>query len=332
VQFAALVVVVYGVQATRGWLLPIAFALLLAVLCEVPLRWLRRLGVPRPLGALLSLGALGGLFWLLVRTFVRAVGDFGARRPEYEGRLRSHLAGAVDWLKSLGVDVDTAQLLRSVEPRAWIGFVQDSVGGALSFSSALLLVAIAVAFTLWEGDRLLERFKVAYGESWDEARAAAMVGDLQRYLGVKTATSLLTGLAIYLLNLLLDVESALLWGLLAFVLNFIPIVGSIIAAVPAVLLALASPQLGWQIALPLGIGYLVVNNVISNLLEPVLMGRQFGLPALSVLLSLAFWGWAWGAGGLFLAVPLLIVVGTVVGARDDLPLLHALCGRPRRQA
>jgi predicted PurR-regulated permease PerM len=62
------------------------------------------------------------------------------------------------------------------------------------------------------------------------------------------------------------------------------------------------------------------------------MGRQFGLPALSVLLSLAFWGWAWGAGGLFLAVPLLIVVGTVVGARDDLPLLHALCGRPRRQA
>jgi predicted PurR-regulated permease PerM len=293
----------------------------------VPLRWLQRRSVPRPLAVLLAFGAFGLTFWLLLRTLVRAMSDFGARLPEYEAQLQQYLDGAVGWLASLGIEVDTRDLLRSVEPRAWLGFLQQSVGGAFSFGSAVVLVAIAVAFTLWEGDRLRERLRRAYGATWDESRAASMVGDLQRYLGVKTVTSALTGVSIYLLNLLLGVESALLWGLCAFVLNYIPIVGSILAAVPALLLALAAPELGWRIAVPLGIGYLIVNNAISNLLEPVLMGRQFGLPALAVLLSLVFWGWVWGAGGMFLAVPLTIVVGTIVGARDDLPLLRALIGR-----
>lgn len=327
VQFAALVVVVFGLQATRAWLLPICFALLLAVLGEVPLRWLQRRGLPRPLAVLLAFGAFAAAFWLLLRTLVRALSDFGGRLPDYEAQLRQYLDGVVRWLGSLGVEVDTRDLLRSVEPRAWLGFLQQSVGGAFSFGSAVLLVAIAVAFTLWEGDRLRERLRRAYGTTWDESRAATMVADLQRYLGVKTVTSALTGVSIYLLNLLLGVESALLWGLCAFVLNYIPIVGSILAAVPALLLSLAAPELGWRIAVPLGIGYVVVNNAISNLLEPMLMGHQFGLPALSVLLSLVFWGWVWGAGGMFLAVPLTIVVGTIVGGRDDVPLLRALIGR-----
>ena len=325
--FAALVVVVFGMQATRAWLLPICFALLLAVLGEVPLRWLQRRGLPRPIAAVVAFGAFGVVFWLLLRTLVRALGEFGSRLPIYEARLQGYVDGVVEWLRSLGLVLDTRDVLASIEPRAWLGFLQQSVGGAFQFLSAVILVTIAVAFVLWEGDKLRERLRRAYGANWDEARATRMVADLQRYLGVKTVTSALTGLTIYLLNLLLGVESALLWGLCGFVLNFIPIVGSIIAAVPAVLLALATPDLGWGIALPLGIGYLVINNGISNLLEPVLMGRQFGLPALSVLLSLAFWGWVWGAGGMFLAVPLTIVTGTIIGSRGDLPLLRALIGR-----
>lgn len=326
-QFAALVVVVFGLQAARVWLLPICFALLLAVLGEVPLRWLQRRGLPRPLAAVLALAGLGTAFWLLLRGLVLALGDFGARLPAYEAQLQEHMRGLVTWLSTLGVQVDTKELLASVEPRSWLGFVQQGLGGTFSLLSAVLLVGFAFAFTLWQGEVLRERLARAYGATWDQARAAAMVADLQRYLGVKTVTSLLTGILIYLLNLVLGVESALLWGLLAFVLNFIPIVGSIVAAVPPLLLAFAVPELGWHIALPLGIGYLVVNNGVSNVLEPVLMGQQFGIPALVVLLSLVFWGWVWGAGGMFLAVPLTIVVGTVVGARKDLPLLRALVGR-----
>lgn len=166
-----------------------------------------------------------------------------------------------------------------------------------------------------------------YGDDWQESRALRMVGDLQRYLGVKTATSLLTGLAVFGLNVLLGVESALLWGLLAFLLNYVPIVGSIVAAVPPVLLTMAAPELGMVTAAWLALGYLVANSVVSNLLEPVLMGQQLGMTAFAVLLSLVFWGWVWGAGGMFLAAPLTVVVGTVVGGRADLGLLRALIGR-----
>lgn len=327
VQLAALVVVVFGLQAMRAWLLPVCFALLLAVLASLPLGWLARRGVPRPIAALCSLAALVSAVWLVVLAFVRAVRDFGTHLPDYEVRLEKLLQDTVAWLQTLGIQLDVRQLVTSIEPRSWLGFVQQSVGGVFSLLSAVLLVAIAITFALWESERLQERLRKAYGADWNESRVALMVDDLQRYIGVKFGTSALTGIVVYGLNLVLGVESALLWGLLAFVLNFIPIIGSIIASVPPVLLAMASPDLGIGIALPLAIGYVVVNNGISNLLEPVLMGRQFGVPALVVLLALVFWGWLWGAGGMFLAVPLTIVVGTIVGARQDVSLLRALIGR-----
>ncbi|HEX5052186.1 MAG TPA: AI-2E family transporter [Planctomycetota bacterium] len=326
-HIAALVVVVFGLQATRAWLLPICFALLIAVLSEVPLRWLQRRGLPRPLAAVVAFGAVAGAFWLLVRGLLVTVADFGKRLPHYEARLQSLLDGVVAWFGSIGVPIDTRQLVTSIEPRAWLAFALQSVGGAFGFCSALLLVAFAVVFTVWEGERLRDRLRSAFGRAWPEARTGAMVADLQRYLGVKTVTSALTGLFVYGLNLVFGVEFAALWGLLAFVLNYIPILGSIIAAVPAVLLALVVPELGWRMALPLAIGYVIINNGISNLLEPVLMGRQFGLPAFVVFLSLVFWGWVWGVGGMFLAVPLTIVFGTILDGRDDLALLRALIGR-----
>ncbi|MEZ6036974.1 MAG: AI-2E family transporter [Planctomycetota bacterium] len=326
-QLAALVVIVFGLQAARSWMLPICFALLLAVLASVPLRWLGRRGVPRALAVVLSAGAVLGGGWLCVLAFTSAVRDFVTRLPVYREHLGQLLEDSVAWFASIGVEIDVRSLLESIEPRAWLGFAQQGVGGALGLLSALFLMLFALAFSLWEGDALHQRLRDAYGDDWQESRALRMVGDLQRYLGVKTATSLLTGLAVFGLNVLLGVESALLWGLLAFLLNYVPIVGSIVAAVPPVLLTMAAPELGMVTAAWLALGYLVANSVVSNLLEPVLMGQQLGMTAFAVLLSLVFWGWVWGAGGMFLAAPLTVVVGTVVGGRADLGLLRALIGR-----
>jgi AI-2 transport protein TqsA len=153
---------------------------------------------------------------------------------------------------------------------------------------------------------------------------------LQRYLGVKTLTSGLTGACVYGACALFGVGFPALWGLLAFLLNYVPIIGSIIAAVPAVLLALVEPGLGWSVALPLGLIYLALNNGISNLLEPLLMGQRIGISPFAVLLSLVFWGWLWGPGGMFLAVPLTLVAGVLLEKNHDLRFLAALIGRKPR--
>lgn len=326
-RVAALVVVVFGLQAAQGWLLPICFALLFAVLASFPLRWLRRIGLPRPLGFLLSLALVAVAVWWLGRALLAALIEFGRILPTHEHRLGELLDQATSPLRAAGIEVTRGDLIASVEPRAWLGFVQRSVGGALGLLSTSFLIAVAMAFLLWEHERLHRRLSYSFGAAWDEAAMTAMLRDLQRYMAVKTGTSALTGGLVALLCMLLGMPSAALFGLLAFVLNFVPIVGSIVAAVPALVLALVDPALGAPTAIWLAVGYLVLNNAISNLLEPILMGRSVGLPAFAILLSLVFWGWLWGIGGMFLAVPLTIVVGWLVTGRDDLPLLRALVGR-----
>ena len=129
---------------------------------------------------------------------------------------------------------------------------------------------------------------------------------INRYMSLKTALSILTGLLVTLLLRALGVDYAILWGLLATFFNFVPNIGSIIAAVPAVLLALI--QFGPSTALLTAGGYLIINVSIGNFLEPRIMGRGLGLSTLVVFLSLVFWGWVLGPVGMLLSVPLTMIV------------------------
>ena len=129
---------------------------------------------------------------------------------------------------------------------------------------------------------------------------------LKSYLVIKTGMSLLTGILVSLWLTILNVEFALLWGSIAFFLNFVPYIGSLIAAIPVAVLALLDVGLGN--ASLIAAGYLVINVIVSNLLEPRFMGRGLNLSTLVVFLSLVFWGWVFGPVGMFLSVPLTILV------------------------
>lgn len=324
---AALVVIVWGLQVLRPALLPICFSLFLAVLGSLPLHWLTRRGVPSRLAAVLVVALLAGLLWLLILGLQEALAGFAAAVPTYRTRVEGLLADAVGWLSSVGIEADPKQVVASLEPRAWMNFLGQSVGGALGLVSSLLLVLFGLGFLLFEVDAIRGRLRRHLGEAYDEDKLGGLVDDLQRYIGVKTLTSVLTGAIVFSANSLFGVGFPLLWGLIALVLNFVPIIGSIIAAVPAVLLALVDPELGVRIAVPLAIVYLLVNNGISNLLEPILMGQRIGMSPFAVLLSLVFWGWLWGPGGMFLAVPLTLVAGVLLAGNRDLRFLAALIGR-----
>ena len=151
-----------------------------------------------------------------------------------------------------------------------------------------------------------------------------MLKDLQGYLAVKTFTSLTTGTIAGLGCLVLGVPYPLIFGLIAIVLNYVPALGSIIAAIPAIILALLLN--GWENAMFVLMVYLAVNVTIGNLLEPQIMGRRMGLSPLVVFLSLVFWGFILGPVGMFLSVPVTMIVKILLEGTEDLRWLGVILG------
>jgi predicted PurR-regulated permease PerM len=147
---------------------------------------------------------------------------------------------------------------------------------------------------------------------------------INRYLAIKTMTSLATGIIVAIVLGIMGVDFPMLWGLLAFLLNFIPTIGSIIAAVPPVLLAMV--QFNQGMAVGVAVLYTAVNMIIGNFLEPRFMGKGLGLSPLVVFLSLLFWGWLLGTIGMFLSVPLTMTVKIICDTRDDTKWVGVLLG------
>ncbi len=207
-----------------------------------------------------------------------------------------------------------------------IGFIVNVVGsilrGIASILSTMVFVFLIMIFMLFEAGGLPRKLKLAFG--WEDTYLHGISAQIQRYLGIKTLMSLLVGILVGLWVWVLDVQSPLLWGLTAFICNYIPNIGSLLAAVPPVLLAALEP--GLAPAVLVAFGYLVVNTAVGNFLEPHLMGRQFGISILVVVLSLIFWGWVWGPVGMLLSVPLTMILKITLENTEDFRWLAQLMG------
>ena len=187
------------------------------------------------------------------------------------------------------------------------------VGNALRAVGALLsnafLVLLLVIFILFEAAGFRNKLAVAFGGEGEHLRQLGrMAAQVQQYLVIKTAVSTATGLFIGVWVWMVGLDAPQLWGVLAFAFNFIPTLGSIFAAVPAVLLALIQPDISPVGAVVIAAGYAGVNVVFGNFVEPTLMGRRLGLSTLVVFMSLVFWGWVWGPVGMLFSVPLTMAV------------------------
>jgi AI-2 transport protein TqsA len=161
--------------------------------------------------------------------------------------------------------------------------------------------------------RRLEAISLARGPNL--SRMLNATRDIQRFLAIKTAVSLITGLLAGTLCWAAGLHFFVLWGILAFFFNFIPVVGSIIAGVPPTILALLVE--GAPNALIVAGGYLLINNFLGNFVEPMLVGRRFGISTLVIVISVVFWGWLWGPLGMLLAVPLTMVLKVVLESSDE---------------
>jgi predicted PurR-regulated permease PerM len=233
---------------------------------------------------------------------------------------------SLDWLRSLGLrfELSTDTLLEYVDAGAVADLAGTLVAGVGSLLSDTAFVLMTTAFIMAEAAGLPRKLQVALGPDAEVARFGAIVEDLQEYLWIKTQISLVTGVLAWVLCLATGVDYPVLWGVIAFLLNYIPTIGSIIAAVPPVLLGFV--LLGWERGVILVIGYLLINTVMGNIIEPKVMGKRLGLSSLVVFLSLVFWGWIWGPLGMFLSVPLTMIVKILLEYSDDMKWIAVLLG------
>ena len=220
--------------------------------------------------------------------------------------------------------------LSRFDPSLLIDFANLTVRFTASAVSSLLVVFLILVFMLFEAATFRRKARTLLASEAARERFSRMANEIQRYIGIKTAVSAATGLLIGVWVGVLGVDFAIFWGLVAFVLNFIPNLGSIIAAVPTTLLA--TVQIGVGRALLVALGYLVVNMVIGNFIEPHLMGRRLGLSTLVVVLSLVFWGWVWGPIGMLLSVPLTMVVKIMLENTEEFRWVAVLLGDGRAAA
>jgi predicted PurR-regulated permease PerM len=244
------------------------------------------------------------------------VNTFVAAAPRYGERVNDLVAHILSWLQVRGVEVSSAKLREMMDPTAALALVGGTVTQLASMLSDTLLIILTLVFLLFEVTVLPAKIRAALGDpKADLGRFALIVTEVNEYVVIKTYISLAMGAVAWLMLAILGVDFALLWGVVAFLLNFVPNIGALIASVPPVLLALL--QFGVARAAIAMFGFVVMHMVIGNMVEPRWMGRRLGMSTLVVFLSLIFWGWLWGGVGMLLSVPLTMIIKILLENSDD---------------
>jgi predicted PurR-regulated permease PerM len=234
---------------------------------------------------------------------------------------------AIFWLSEQGIQLQSTELNELLHPERLFNLSMDFLGGMVGAASNTALVLLTMMFVLLEVTTFPKKLRAVMDDpSGDLGQWREMLLEIQRYLLIKTVVSLVTGATATLMLWALGVDFPLLWGMVAFLLNYIPTVGSIIAAVPATLIAMVQPDLGLGVAALVAFGYVTINTVYGSIIEPQLMGRRLGLSPLVVFISLAFWFWLWGPLGGLLSVPLTIVVRLALERSEELHWVSVLLG------
>lgn len=322
---AAFIVVVAGMQAAKAIIVPFLLAAFISIISAPPLFWLKERKLPTWLALLIVM--FGILFFLLLIAGLvgSSVNDFSNKLPLYEARLKVQTDAFLSWLEQINVDVarlELEKIFNSAAVMKLVAMLLNELGGVLANG---FLIILTVIFMLLEASSIPTKLHAIFRDP--EASLGRMkhfTGTLNRYIAIKTGISLATGASVAIFLTIMGVDYPLLWGVLAFILNYIPNIGSIMAAVPAVLLTII--QVGLGRALGVSIGYVVINMVMGNIIEPRLMGRGLGLSTLVVFLSLIFWGWILGPVGMVLSVPLTMTVKIALDSSEDTRWIAVLLG------
>lgn len=300
----------------KSIILPLLLAVFLSFILDPIVNLLQKIKIPLTLSVLLTLifvFVLMYLFGLLVYSNAQM---FVIQFPVYQEQLLQSLGSSLQKLEQRFGESFSIVSIKQID---WISYLKSfsvaqgvltSLGTFITFIVKMLIVIVFIAFLL-TGKRNINQ-KIQHAFQPDQATnfiniMENIIGQIQKYLGAKTVTSVITGFISIIIFYLFGLDFAIFWGFLIFLFNFVPNIGSIVASLLPVLFSFL--QMGsLSTSLWLGISLLILQFSAGNILEPKIMGRSLNLSPMVVILSLIFWGYLWGIGGMLLAVPILATI------------------------
>jgi predicted PurR-regulated permease PerM len=323
---AALIIIAAGLKSAQEIMVPFLLAAFIATIAATPMFWIRAKGVPAGIALALVVVGIFTALLLIGAVATQSTSAFIAKLPFYQERLVSIQGDLVVALEGFGIPVDLSKLLEGFSLSSALKFAGSTLASLGNLLSNGFLIILTVIFILAEATSFYPKLNsILSNPQRDLVYFTRFANNMNRYVALKTSMSLLTGLLVSVALWILDIDFPILWGLLAFLLNFIPTIGSIFAAIPPLLLALIqhSPSAAGAVALV----FFLINMGVGNVLEPRYMGKGLDLSTLVVFLSLIFWGWILGTVGMFLSVPLTMTGKIAMEANPRTMWLARLLGQ-----
>lgn len=316
VAVAAFVIIIAGMRSAQSILVPFLLAAFITIILSGPLQWLQSKGLSRWVSMLVVLFAALVFVRILAGLVGNSIDQFRSSLPEYQERLQQYSAIADSKLERFGMALPETGLMNELSPSRLMQVAGDMLGQLGGLVANGFVIFLYVAFMLAEVSGFAKKVSKAFSNPAQTLHRIHLFSEgANNYMAIKAAISAFTGLLVALMLWIIGVDFPILWGVFAALLNFIPNIGSIFAAVPAVLLALV--QLGVTQAIITALGYITINVAIGSIVEPKFMGQRVGLSTLVVFVSLIFWGWVLGPAGMLLSIPLTMLVKIGLEKRED---------------
>ena len=325
ITLASIVIIITGLKFAAPLLGQFLMALFIAVICTPSIKWMEGKKVPRGLAILIVLTVILAFVYSVVALVGDSINSFNTNKAFYIEQLNVRFHELVTWLAAIGIPIDTFELESLFEKIDIMALITHVVGGVGVIFGDFFIIFLSVIFLLAETTSFPSKFSRAFSNSKEKmVHVNHVLSKIRHYLAIKAVTSFITGALATALLLILEVDYPFLWGMVAFLLNFIPSIGSLIAAIPPLLLALV--QLGFGAFAWTGIGYFIINNIIGNFVEPKLMGKMLGLSTFVTFASLIGWGFIFGPIGMFLSVPLTMTIKIALDTSEKTRWLGIMLG------
>lgn len=307
ISLAAFVVIIAGIKAAASIVVPFLLSVFIATISAPAIFWLERLRIPRIIAFFIVLSFVIFTLFTFGYILTTSVDSFLSNTPQYTAKMMEMIGSFQGVLDKFGMNISKANLEAMFDPSGVLNFTGGFLKSFTNVVSKSFIIFLGVTFMLFETSSLKTKmYLLSKRDKSGENPFEIFSKKLNRYLAIKTVVSFITAFFITVGLTIIGVDFALLLGLIVFFLNYIPSIGSVLAAFPAILVALVGLDIGsvfWVIGL-----YLAANVIMGNIIEPRYMGKGLGLSVVVIFFSLIFWGWVLGAVGMFLAIPISMTI------------------------